>query len=87
MDLNELMTAYFWCLGVYSFGSIAWLAFRHRVWMRTSVLRAMNRKQVDGISAELESRWNRDVRIVSRISIALLVGWMALIFFGRALVS
>ena len=86
MSLRQLTTGYLWFVGIYSVGSIVWLIFRHREHINFKVIQtAMAKKRKPDIPADAQSRWNKDATIVGRISIALVVGWLLIIFFGRSI--
>ncbi len=86
MSFHQLTSGYLWFVGIYSVGSILWLMFRHRGHINfKSVQAAMSEKNEPDIPGDAQSRWNKDATIVGRISIALVVGWLLIMFFGRSI--
>ncbi len=88
MTYEQLTTGYLWCVGIYSFGSIALLALRHREHINFKIVRAaMVERKKPEVSPAAQAKWNRESTIVGRIGAGLVVGWVFIMFFGRMITS
>ena len=76
---DRILDTYFWCLVVYSFGSVGWLMLKYRAHINPTTIRAaaLERKRLE---PEIDAHWKRDAAILSRISIGPWALWGVLMF-------
>ncbi len=88
MTYDQLVTGYFWCCGIFSSGSIAWLMVRHKEHINPKVVQAaLAERKKPTIPSDAQARWNSDASIVGRIGIAFIVVWVLIMFFGHAVTT
>jgi hypothetical protein len=84
MTYAHLMSGYFTCALGFAIGSFGWLMFRHRKHINAkAVLEAIADPKKRKLPPELQSKWEQDSKFVGRISMAILAGWVFLMFFGQ----
>ena len=88
MTFHELTSGYLWTGVAYSAVSIGWLVVRHRQHINPKVMqRAFEQRKQPDLPVSEKSRWNRDATLVGRISTVYVIGWVLVIFFGRAITT
>jgi hypothetical protein len=88
MTSEQILDYYFWFLVIFSFGSLAWLAIRHRKHINPKIASdAWRRGRKLELQPDAAARWSRDIKVVTRIVFSAWVLWVVLIFAAPSLAT